>query len=261
VLEDANGRTTDIFVYDQQTESIELLTIGGNGDSVTPAISADGRFVAFTSQSNNLVTPESVPGPDDTNDLFNLFVHDRVMGATELLTADADNSSFQPSISSDGRFVAFSSDATNLVDEDLNGGGQDFFVHDRNAGTTRLLTPGGDFGSVDPSISADGQLIAFTSDARNLVEVDPTVDADILVFDQNTDTVSVNNSRRRRRQPDCINKRRRPKDRVCLSRPQSRQRWHSQFIRCIHLFRQCSTRCRFVDNDNAFRRRHPANSD
>ena len=189
VLEDANGRTTDIFVYNQQTASIELLTVGGNGDSVTPAISADGRFVAFTSQANNLVTSESVPGPDDTNELFNLFVHDRVMGTTELLTADADNSSFQPSISANGRFVAFSSDATNLVDEDLNGGGQDIFVHDRNAGTTRLLTPGGDFGSFGPSISADGQLIAFTSDARNLVAVDPTVDADILVFDQNTDTI------------------------------------------------------------------------
>jgi len=187
VLEDGNGHTADIFVYNRQTDSIELVTADGNGDSITPAISSDGRFVAFASLASNLSDPEA--SAEDSSVLFNIFVHDRITGTTELLTAEADNSSFRPSISADGRYVAFSSDASNLVSVDINGGGKDIFVYDGDEGTTKLLTEGGDFGSFGASISADGQLIAFTSNARNLAPVDRTVSADILVFDQNTDTI------------------------------------------------------------------------
>tara|TARA_B100000809_G_scaffold113046_1_gene111575 strand:+ start:72 stop:458 length:387 start_codon:yes stop_codon:yes gene_type:complete len=91
----------------------------GNGHSGEPSISADGRYVAFMSDANNLVS-------GDTNGDTDIFVHDRETGQTELVSVDSDSSpgnrqSRQSSISADGRYVAFSSDANNLVPGDTNG--------------------------------------------------------------------------------------------------------------------------------------------
>src|SRR4051812_2176844 len=99
--------------------------------------------------------------------------------------AQANRDSGLPSLSADGRFVALSSPATNLVEGDTNGR-VDVFVHDRRAGTTERASLGsggapGDGVSVFPSLSADGHLVAFESNASNLVEGDTNGHQDVFV--------------------------------------------------------------------------------
>ena len=171
-----------------------------NGESGYPAISADGRFVAFQSSSSNLVA-------GDTNGQTNVFVVDRSTGATELvskglLDAPANNASAFPAISADGRFVAYWSEASNLVPEDTNGY-PDIFLFDRQSGTTIRVDvgPGGeqtfDVVSFPPSVSADGRFVAFASAAPNLVSHDTNRNEDVFVFDRDTgalERVSVRSS-------------------------------------------------------------------
>ncbi len=192
---DTNG-LDDIFVRDRQTgttERVSVATGGGqaNGHSFEPAISADGRFVAFYSEATNLVS-------GDTNGADDIFVHDRQTGTTERVSvatggAEATDYSYTPAISADGRFVAFRSDATNLVSGDTNGTA-DIFVHDRQTGTTErvsVATGGAEatvYSSVDPAISADGRFVAFSSLATNLVSGDTNGTNDIFVRDRQTGT-------------------------------------------------------------------------
>ena len=119
--------------------------------------------------------------PGDTNEATDVFVRDRQTGATRRVSVgpggvQGDSSSFTPSISADGRFVAFSSSASNLVPDDINGI-PDVFVRDRQTGTTRRVSVGpggvqGNSSSFDPAISADGRFVAFISAASNLVPGD-----------------------------------------------------------------------------------------
>ena len=104
--------------------------------------------------------------------------------------AESNGPSFAASISADGRFVAFESDASNLVASDTNAA-RDIFVHDRMTGmTTRVSVDSsgtaGDDASDDPSISADGQLVAFESRATNLVAGDTNAGGDVFVHDRVT---------------------------------------------------------------------------
>ncbi len=191
---DTNG-TTDVFVHDRQTgttERVSVATGGGqadNGSFGPPAISADGRFVAFYSNATNLVG-------GDTNSKYDIFVHDRQTGTTERVSVatgggQATDSSQSPAISADGRFVTFYSNATNLVGGDTNGAA-DVFVHDRQTGTTERVSvatgggqaTGGD--SYDPAISADGRFVAFDSAATNLVSGDSNSSDDMFVHDRGT---------------------------------------------------------------------------
>ena len=188
--------TIDIFVHDRQTGTTERVSVttGGvqatGGDSYNPAISADGRFVAFDSDATNLVG-------GDTNGLNDVFVHDRQTGTTERLSVatdgtEADNNSYDPAISADGRFVAFYSYATNLVSGDTNST-FDIFVHDRQTGTTErvsVATGGAEATGVSlvPAISADGRFVAFHSDATNLVSGDTNGQSDVFVHDRQTGT-------------------------------------------------------------------------
>ena len=182
----------------QTTERVSVASDGGQGNdrSVVPAISADGRFVAFISLGDNLV-------PGDTNGTFDIFVHDRDTGTTERVNVASDGTqgndhSFSPAISADGRFVAFRSCASNLVLGDTNGvcfpegfAGQDIFVHDRVTGTTERVsvasdgTEANDFSS-SPAISADGRFVAFPSRASNLFSGDSNGEWDIFVHDRDT---------------------------------------------------------------------------
>jgi len=191
----------DIFVHDRETGETTRVSVASdgtqsNGFSYQPSISSDGRYVAFVSYASNLV-----PG-DTTSGIGDIFVHDRETGETTRVSVSSDgtqsnSSSYVPSISADGRHVAFYSDASNLVSGDTNGSG-DIFVHDRDTGeTTRVSVSSdgtqGNSASDYPSISADGRQVAFYSDASNLVSGDTNGFGDIFVHDQETgETTRVN---------------------------------------------------------------------
>src|SRR5262249_22072751 len=152
----------------------------GNQDSESPSLSADGRFVAFASFSENLV-------PGDTNGTADIFVHDRLTGTSERISvssagrqADGPSGIIDgmpgPSISADGRFVAFDSEATNLVKGDTNQAA-DVFVHDRLTGTTERISVSSagaqaNGGGVEGTISDDGTRVAFASFSDNLIPGD-----------------------------------------------------------------------------------------
>ncbi len=191
---DINGET-DILVHNRQTGITERVSIdsAGNqadGSSEGPAISADGRFVAFVSAASNLV-------PSDTNRESDVFVHDRQTRATERVSVDsagsqADGSSAAPAISPDGRFVAFESKAGNLVPGDTNGE-SDIFIHDRETGITQRVSVDSAGSQADgsndaPAISADGRFVAFESKASNLVPRDFNRRQDVFVHDLQTGT-------------------------------------------------------------------------
>jgi len=196
VLGDTNG-ARDIFVRDTcvrapagcipNTTRVSVATDGiqANGDSRDASISADGRFVAFSSVATNLV-------PGDTNNSEDIFVRDTCFGApvgctlstTRVSVAtdgtQGNDGSFSPSISADGHFVAFASYATNLAPNDTNIA-VDVFVRDTCMGVSPGCTPStslisvatngnsANFGSVFPSISPDGRFVAFPSFATNLI--------------------------------------------------------------------------------------------
>ncbi len=163
------GITTRVSVPNLADQA--TLGTQADSDSRVPAMSADGRFVAFHSLATNLV-------PDDTNGVRDVFVHDRQMGTTELVSVDSagvegngDSGGFNDvTISDDGRFVAFSSIATELVTDD-NNGKADVFVHDRQMGTTELVSVDsagvqGNLNSNGAAISGDGLFVAFRSSAN-----------------------------------------------------------------------------------------------
>jgi len=193
VAGDTNG-FGDVFVHDRQTGQTTCVSMAsggaqGNGQSGThrPAISADGRFVAFPSDASNLV-------PGDTNGVTDVFVHDRQSGQTTRVSVASDGTggdgdSWFPSLSADGRFVAFQSDAGNLVADDTNGM-RDIFVHDRQTGQTARVSvaTGGAEGRGDCShscISDDGRFVAFVTGSA-LVPGDANQEEDIFVHDRAT---------------------------------------------------------------------------
>jgi Tol biopolymer transport system component len=166
--------------------SVDSAGTQGNGDSGSGSISADGRYLAFASSASNLVA-------GDSNGFGDVFVHDLISGTTERVSiatggAQGSNVSGSPSISSDGRYVAFDSLAANLVPVDTNGA-RDVFVRDRLSGTTErvsVATGGaeGDFDSANASISADGRYVAFDSVATNLVPSDTNGGFDVFEHDR-----------------------------------------------------------------------------
>jgi Tol biopolymer transport system component len=171
----------------------------GAGVSGEPSVSADGRYVAFRSSARNLVG-------GDTNGVDDVFVRDRVAGVTTRVSVDrngaeGNGASWAPSISADGRYVAFVSDATNLVPGDTNVF-RDVFVHDRLIGWTSRVSGGvlgapGNDDSLHPAISADGRFIAYDSFAGNLVAGDTNRVRDVFEYDQQLDRtvrVSVDSS-------------------------------------------------------------------
>jgi Tol biopolymer transport system component len=165
----------------------------GNGRSFVPAVSADGRYSAFYSDASNLVD-------GDANGARDVFLHDQLgphettRMSVDSAGAEANDDSFAPVVSDNGRFVAFSSAASNLVEGDTNGV-DDVFVRDRGPATTTRVSvaPGGaqaNGGSFAPSISADGRYVAFLSDATNLVAGDTNANRDVFVFDRETETTT-----------------------------------------------------------------------
>jgi hypothetical protein len=169
---------SDIFVRNLQTNTTTLASISsagvqGNADSYSPAISGDGRFVAFVTNATNLVS-------QDTNGLPDVYVHDRLYGPTVLVSAvdgtgnPGNGDSYTPSISYFGAFIAFVSRSTNLDPNhpDTNGSA-DVFVRNITNDRTKMISVSftdvpGNADSYTPSISGEGQFVAFASDASNL---------------------------------------------------------------------------------------------
>jgi Tol biopolymer transport system component len=164
-----------IYLTDRLAGTMERVSVNaagepGNDDSYRPAVSADGRFIAFSSRATNLV-------PDDTNSAEDIFLRDRSLESTVRVSvgqqgAQADGHSTEPAISADGRFVAFRSQASNLVAGDTNGVA-DVFVYDRLAGSIERISAGSlgeqaNQNSGQPAISADGNIVALVSAATNL---------------------------------------------------------------------------------------------
>ncbi len=190
----------DVFVHDLETRVSVRISVGvggaeTDGASSRPAVSADGRHVAFRSDASNLVA-------NDTNGLTDVFVHDRDpdgngvfdegIGVIELvsvgLTAPADGSSSTPALSADGRYVAFHSDAGNLVETDQNLA-RDVFVYDRQTEiVTRISVCGsgteGGGDSARPTVSGDARFVGFHSAAENLVAGDSNSVDDVFVRDR-----------------------------------------------------------------------------
>ena len=199
---DTNNQN-DIFVRDLLTNTTSRVSVDSAGNqgnlvSFAPSISANGRFVVFESSASNLV-------PGDSNNNEDIFVRDLFTNTTTRVSVDSAGnqaignfflplSSLLPSISADGRFVAFSSEATNLVPGDTNSR-SDIFVRDLLTNTTTRVSvdSAGNQGtneSYTPSISADGRFVTFSSDASNLVPGDSNNNEDIFVRDLFTNTTT-----------------------------------------------------------------------
>lgn len=154
-------------------------------------ISRDGRYVAFTTKAS--LTPA------DTNGASDVYLFDRMTNTRERVSVPtggglANGASERPSISADGRYIAFASAATNLIANDTNGT-VDVFVRDRIAGTTKRVSVSSTGAQVsgtsrDPDISADGSVVAFASSAFELVPNDANGAADIFVRDLETETTT-----------------------------------------------------------------------
>jgi Tol biopolymer transport system component len=181
----------DVFVRDVVGgETTRVSFVGlyteGNGASDAPAISSDGRYVAFESLASNLVI-------EDFNASTDIFVRDLVAKQTWRVSVDdigdeGNDDSRWPSISSDGRYVAFESVASDLVTGDTNAV-SDIFVHDSVSDATWRVSVDSEGGQADgpserPSLSADAFYVAFHSEATNLVAGDYNNECDVFVHDQ-----------------------------------------------------------------------------
>ncbi len=193
----------DLFFYDRSKEEISRLSVGPNGvqandrsgdssGTARPAISADGRFVAFHSTANNLT-------PNDNNARVDIFLRDRETATTTLISMGADGTaangdSSHPALSVDARYLLFQSRATNLdpTVPSLEGpGASQLYLHNRVEGTTQLISRGpdgrpGNGNSTSATLSGDGRYLVYASDASNLVPSDSNQVADIFLHDRST---------------------------------------------------------------------------
>jgi Tol biopolymer transport system component len=192
---DTNGAIRDVIVFDGTTGERRLVSAGGNGPSTDPALAAGGQIVVFTSQASNLV-------PGDTNGVSDIFIREG-NGPLRLVSvglggAPANRPSSEPDISRNGRYVVFTSAASNLVPGDTNGR-PDVFRRDLATGTTIRVSVTNrgrqaNEASGAPAISADGNVVSFASKASNLVGRDTNHVADVFVRDirrRRTERVSV----------------------------------------------------------------------
>jgi Tol biopolymer transport system component len=208
VSNDTNGEP-DIFVHNRQTGITQRVSVADDESQANSwsesdlAISSDGRYVAFASMASNLVS-------GDTNGILDVFVRDRLLGQTRRVSVDSggaqaigdEGSNFGGIVTSaDGRFVAFTSNVSNLVNNDTNGV-EDVFVHDLQMGTTRRVSVSSsgvqaNGSSTSSDISADGHLILFGSNATNLVSGDTNAASDLFLHNLltgQTTRVSVNSN-------------------------------------------------------------------
>jgi Tol biopolymer transport system component len=177
-----------------QLDNTNLYSASGNGDSVLPVLSSDGRFVAFASTADNLcVLRETNRIRSLISPSMNVYLKDRQSGSTTLVsinqvgTGGGNGNSWPVAISTNGQHVLFESAASDLVTSDTNKA-NDVFLRDVVAGKTTLISVGtngssGNRGSRSPSMTPDARSIAFVSEANNLVSKDTNSIADVFVRD------------------------------------------------------------------------------
>lgn len=179
---DTNGQY-DVFLVDWLGgKVIKNITLGGDGFSGAPAVSADGNSVIYTSYATNLVS-------GDTNSQQDVFAYDATANSTQRISISSsgtqgNNESGGQDISDDGRYTIFSSLASNLVSGDTNAS-FDIFVHDLSTGTTELVSQNsgtiGNGQSQNPAISNDGKYAMYMSSSNNLVSGDTNSTYDAIV--------------------------------------------------------------------------------
>ncbi len=196
VAGDTNGMK-DIFLHDVQTETTIRVSVASdgtqsNGQSLSCSISADGNYVAFEFAASNLVNA-------DLNGKIDIFIHNLQNGITSLISLATDGitqgneKSYDPSISGDGRFVVFVSNAsTFVIGDSIN---NDVFVNDRNTGITTIVSKAsngsiGDTQSNEPEISQNGRFITYTS-YNDLVSGDSNHQADVYLYDMLEDKTTL----------------------------------------------------------------------
>jgi Tol biopolymer transport system component len=199
---------SDVFVFDRTTGASSLIShkagapLTAAGGSSLPSISADGRWVAFISTA-----PDLVPGLTLATNYFNIYLHDRSTGTTTLVSRaagpglEAGNAiSYGNSLSLDGRFLAFYSEASNLVPGQITGNNGNTFLYDHATGSTSLVshvpgstTQGGNHFSSGSTVSPEGTFVIFGSFASNLVagQVDTAGLQDIFRYDRRTGAVTL----------------------------------------------------------------------
>lgn len=199
LVEGDTNEKFDIFVYDFSENDMLRVSVSsngdqGNGDSVSPKIKGRGRYVVFESEASNLVK-------NDENDCCDIFRHDLRTGETALVSCNSagepgNDESGCPSITPDGRFVCFTSRASNLVEKDTNRL-KDVFVKDMETGAVDRVSVASDGSealafdamnaSDDTSISSDGRFVVFSSAAHNLVKNDTNNTVDVFLHDRKTE--------------------------------------------------------------------------
>jgi hypothetical protein len=192
---DTNG-SPDIFVFDRVAQTIQRVSVDnggveGNDGSSNAMISGNGNFIVFWSNASNLV-------PNDNNGVSDIFVHDRLAGTVERVSVDnsgneGDSASQYPTISFDGRYVAFHSFATNFAS---GGNGANAFVYDRQTNTIERVSENnagnpGNISSRFPIISDSGRYVTFESFASDLVPSDTNGSPDTFVYDRQTNTIEM----------------------------------------------------------------------
>lgn len=212
------GSVRSVYLLDRKTgtttlESATSTGTAADGQSDYPSVSADGRYVAFQSSATNLggTTTTSGSGSGGSGGgRTQVYVHDNKTGTTTLVSASptgtaGDGNSLYPDITPDGQYVAFASAATNLLSTTATAAAkpaaeegettlQQVFVRDLSTGTTKMASVSsegvaGDASSAasyGPSISDNGNLVAFESDATNLVAGDTNAERDAFVHDFST---------------------------------------------------------------------------
>jgi len=203
---DANGPVADIYLWRLETGAMSRVSVGADGvqpagraASHSPSMSRDGGLVAFVSAARLV--------PEDTNDVVDVYLRNVRDGRTTLISRGldgkaGDGASYSPSLSADGRYIAFASVATTLTPGDANGD-SDIYIYDRVSGTTVLVSAASkgqaaDAGSQRPALSADGRMVVFQSVASNLrsgsrcpdVGPDTNLLPDVYVLDRGTGCIT-----------------------------------------------------------------------
>ena len=191
---DSNGYP-DVFIWDRGTGQNTLVSqgFGGavtDGQARHASISANGDYVAFDAGASNLVA-------DDSDDLINVFLWNRAADTITLISRTSTGAAidgYRPSISGDGRFIAFETGSNDVTIDDARNHG-DVFLRDRAMGTTSLVSRGMNEPSAGesalPAVSGDGRYVTFISNAWNLVPGDTNAAYDAFVWDRLTNTTKI----------------------------------------------------------------------